>query len=190
MIKLNVLKKNVQWYKAITLAVFISVFCVTAFFYQPLVKAAINPEDTPEDTIVEKDKTVNTDPRIIVAMKTTMYDQVADDEDIDIMAQWIKQGAKDDDNFKNDIYTIIKNDCTNCHSKTSSMTRKVPYIPFASYEDIKPFTKIGPTNAKCLECHGDPILKNHSNEKYSGRVGSWFSQQRRSRNSFRFKQIP
>ena len=169
MIKINVQKKNVQWYKAITLAVFISVFCVTAFFYQPLVKAAINPEDTPENTIVEKDKTVNIDPRIIVAMKTTMYDQVADDEDIDIMAQWIKQGAKDDDNFKNDIYTIIKNDCTNCHSKTSSMTRKVPYIPFASYEDIKPFTKVGPTNAKCLECHGDPILKNHTNEKFSSK---------------------
>lgn len=99
-----------------------------------------------------------THPRIVAAMKTTMYDQVADDEDIEIMAQWIEQGARNDDSFKNDIYPIIKNDCLNCHSKTSTMTRKAPHIPFKTFEDIKKFTQIGPTNKQCMECHGSPIL--------------------------------
>ena len=92
-------------------------------------------------------------------MKTSMYDQVADDEDIEIMAQWISEGSKNDDFFKNEVYPIIKNDCLNCHSKTSTMTKKAPHIPFRMYEDIIKFTRVGPTNTQCLECHGSPVLK-------------------------------
>jgi cytochrome b subunit of formate dehydrogenase/nitrate reductase cytochrome c-type subunit len=138
------------------------VFFVMGIFFQPLAKAVPNPEVL----AVEKDKALSTDPRIIAAMKTSMYEQVADDEDIDIMAKWISEGAKNDDFFKKNIYTIIKNDCINCHSKTSTMTKKVPHIPFASYEDVKKFTKVGPTNDSCLECHGNSILNDPANKKF------------------------
>ena len=90
-------------------AILIGVLLAMAALDQPLAKAAFNSEGS----AVEKDKPVNTDARIVAAMKTSMYDQVADDEDIDIMAAWIKAGAKNDDTFKQDIYPIIKNDCVN-----------------------------------------------------------------------------
>ena len=162
MIKFNILEKSIRPRLVAVSAILIGVLFALGVFYQPLGRAVSKPENS----TAEKDKSANTDARIIVAMKTSMYDQVADDEDIDIMAAWIKAGAKNDDTFKQDIYPIVKNDCVNCHSKTSTMTKKVPYIPFASYEDIKDFTKVGPTNANCLECHGDPILNAQSNEKF------------------------
>ena len=162
MIKFNILEKSIRPLLVAAGAILIGVLFAMGVFYQPLAKAVSKPENS----TAEKDKSANTEARIIVAMKTSMYPQVADDEDIDIMAAWIKEGAKNDDTFKQDIYPIIKNDCVNCHSKTSTMTKKVPYIPFASYEDIKNFTKVGPTNANCLECHGDPILKAQPDEKF------------------------
>jgi len=162
MIKFNILEKSIRPRLVAAGAILIGVLFAMGVFYQPLAGAVSKPENS----TAEKDQSANTDARIVVAMKTSMYPQVADDEDIDIMADWIKAGAKNDDTFKQDIYPIIKNDCVNCHSKTSTMTKKVPYIPFASYEDIKNFTKVGPTNGQCLECHGDPILNAQSNEKF------------------------
>lgn len=146
MIKLNVLEKNVRSRLVVAGSVLIGVLFAMGAFFQPLAKAVSNSEVL----TAEEDKPVSTEPRIIVAMKTSMYDQVADDEDIDIMAKWINEGAKNDEFFKKKIYKIIKNDCVNCHSTSSTMTKKVPYIPFASYEDVKPFTKVGPTDASCL----------------------------------------
>ncbi len=165
MIKFNILERSALPHLVAAAAILIGVLLALGTFYQPLAKAALNSEGS----AVEKDKPANTDPRIVAAMKTSMYDQVADDEDIDIMVQWIKEGGKNDDFFKNNVYPIIKNDCTNCHSRTSTMTRKVPHIPFASYEDIKKFTKVGPTNAQCLECHGNPVLKDPPDEKFKSK---------------------
>ncbi|MBC8441816.1 MAG: hypothetical protein H8D87_19285 [Deltaproteobacteria bacterium] len=166
MITFNIQKK-VVWPR-IVIITFILIGVLLSFgifFYQPLAKAAPNPEST----AAPKDKPVITEPRIVAAMKTSMYEQVADDEDIDVMAQWIEKGAKNDDIFKKEIFSIIKNDCKNCHSPTSTMTKKVPYIPFASYDDIKKFTTVGPTDAKCLECHGDPILNDQHDEKFKSK---------------------
>ena len=161
------LPKRVVWPRIVTITtILIGVFLTFGiFFYQPLAKAVPNPESI----AAPKDKPVITEPRIVAAMKTSMNEQVADDEDIDVMAEWIKKGAKNDDIFKKEIFSIIKNDCKNCHSKTSTMTKKVPYIPFASYDDIKKFTTVGPTDAKCLECHGDPILNDRHDEKFKSK---------------------
>ena len=151
----------------VTGAILIGTLAVMGTFYKPVANAALNTEL--ENSAAGKDTPVSTEPRIIAAMKTSMYEQVADDEDIDIMAKWINEGAKNDDFFKKKIYKIIKNDCVNCHSKTSTMTKKVPHIPFASYEDVKPFTKVGPTDASCLACHGNPVLKNPPDEKFKSK---------------------
>jgi cytochrome b subunit of formate dehydrogenase len=165
MIKFNILEKSIRPRLVAVSVILIGVLFAMGVFYQPLAREVSKPENS----TAEKDKSANTDARIIVAMKTSMYDQVADDEDIDIMAAWIKAGAKNDDTFKQDIYPIIKNDCTNCHSKTSTMTRKVPHIPFTSYEGIKKFTKVGPTNAQCLECHANPVLKDPPDKKHKSK---------------------
>ncbi|MBU1341029.1 MAG: hypothetical protein KKE44_02820 [Proteobacteria bacterium] len=163
MYNINILEKKLRSRLMGLGFILISVlFLMGTALYLPIAKAAL----IPESEAAEEVKPEIIGPRIIVAMKTSMYDQVADDEDIDIMAQWIDDGAKNDDFFKNTIYTIIKNDCVNCHSETSTMTRKVPYLPFASYEDIKPFTKLAPTSESCLSCHGDSMLEEPSNEKF------------------------
>ncbi len=166
MITFNI-KKRVVWPRIVTITTILIGVLLTfgIFFYQPLAKAAPDPESI----AAPKDKPVSTEPRIVAAMKTSMYEQVADDEDIDVMAEWIEKGAKNDDTFKKEIFSIIKNDCKNCHSPTSTMTKKVPYIPFASYDDIKKFTTVGPTDAKCLECHGDPILNDQHDEKFKSK---------------------
>ncbi len=161
MIKIRILGRNIMLRLAAAV-ISIGILLAMSTVYE-------SRAETAESPAVEQDKSAGTDSRIVAAMKTSMYDQVADDEDIDIMAQWIQDGGKNDDFFKDNIYPIIKNDCVNCHSKTSTMTRKAPHLPFASYEDIKRFTKVGPTNAQCLECHGDPILKDHQNEKISSK---------------------
>ena len=163
MIKFNIRKRGIR---ALTIALTTGLIGILLtlgiFFHKPPATATPNPESSD----VKTGKLINTESRIVVAMKTSMNEQVADDDDIDVMAEWIKNGAKNDDAFKKDIFTIIKNDCKNCHSPTSTMTKKVPYIPFASYEDIKKFTTVGPTDAKCLECHGDPILNDSPDEKF------------------------
>ncbi len=87
-----------------------------------------------------KENSANNDPPMIVSMKTTMYEYVTDDEDIDKMAQWIKDGSKYDAFFKNEILTMMKNDCTSCHSTSSTMTDSAPDIPLSRYEDIKKFS--------------------------------------------------
>jgi cytochrome b subunit of formate dehydrogenase/nitrate reductase cytochrome c-type subunit len=155
MINFNRLEKSVLRRLVVAAAVLMGVLFATVVVYQPFTEAAVNPEDAN----AENEKVRAIYPRIVAAMKTSMYSQVADDEDIEIMAQWIEQGGRNDDFFKNEVYPIIKNDCLNCHSKTSTMTKKAPHIPFRSYADIKKFTKVGPTSTRCLECHGSSALK-------------------------------
>jgi hypothetical protein len=74
-------------------------------------------------------------------MKTTMYEYVTEDEDIDKMAQWIKEGSKYNAFFRDKIIPMMKNDCTNCHNTSSTMTDAAPDIPLSRYEDIKKYSK-------------------------------------------------
>ncbi len=161
MIKFNILARSAFPRRVAVFAALMGVFLAAGIFFQPISIAAIGAEGTD----IKKEIPVSTEPRIVAAMKTSMYDQVADDEDIDIMAKWIGDGAKNDEFFNKKVYKILKNDCVNCHSTASTMTRKAPHIPFASYEDVKKFTKVGPTDASCLECHGNPVLQKPPDEK-------------------------
>lgn len=89
----------------------------------------------------EKKNITDNDPPMIVSMKTTMYEYVTEDEDIDKMAQWIQEGSKYNAFFKNEILPMMKNDCTSCHNTSSTMTDAVPEIPLSRYEDIKKYSR-------------------------------------------------
>ncbi len=81
-------------------------------------------------------KTQYTTPAIVAAMRGSMFKHVTEEEDIDIVNQWITNGAtKEDPSFKL-VERIIKLDCANCHSKTSTMTGAIPSIPMQTYEQI------------------------------------------------------
>jgi cytochrome b subunit of formate dehydrogenase len=157
------LKKN-RWFSVLGALLGVALFL--AAFYSAYAPASTVASTGEEAAVVPKKQAAASEPRIIVAMKTSMYEQVADDEDIELMAQWIKDGAKNDEVFNKEIFPILKNDCRNCHSKNSTMTKAVPHIPFAGYADVKKFTAASPTNADCMACHGASFLQEPPEEKH------------------------
>lgn len=86
-------------------------------------------------------------PQLISSMKTSMYEYVADDEDIDTVQKWIDEGMKED-SFKAEVQPIMKADCTSCHSKSSTKTKAVPGIPLGKFEEVKAQASAGYTWAK------------------------------------------
>ncbi|MFH2133419.1 MAG: hypothetical protein ABIK68_23830 [bacterium] len=83
------------------------------------------------------------DPLLVNAMKTTMYEYVTDDEEIDSVGQWIKKGALNDGEFSDVILPIMKENCTKCHSVSSTMSDAVPEKPLAAYEDVIKYISAG-----------------------------------------------
>jgi len=81
---------------------------------------------------------------IIESMKTTMYEYVADDEEIEIVAKWIANGAKNDAFFKEEVLTVMEYDCQNCHSETSTMTDAAPDKPLTTYDEVLIYTMEAP----------------------------------------------
>ncbi len=92
---------------------------------------------------MDKVKAKYSDPMLVGSMKTSMYKHVADDADIDIVAQWINDGAKEDAFFKEEVMYIIEADCQKCHSKSSEMSGAITSMPFSSYEDLLEYTDKG-----------------------------------------------
>jgi hypothetical protein len=92
---------------------------------------------------IENIKLKYSDPILVTSMKTTMYEYVADDEDIEIVDKWIKEGRENNEYFENEVFPIIKEDCTNCHSRGSTMTDAVPNLPLSNYEDVMKYTMPG-----------------------------------------------
>jgi len=88
-------------------------------------------------------QTKYTTPELVASMKGSMYEHVAVDEDIDLVDQWIKNGAKKEDPMYEDVFEIISLDCADCHSKTSTMSKAIPSMPFESYKEIKAHTQSG-----------------------------------------------
>ncbi|MCH8886201.1 MAG: hypothetical protein IIC13_06395 [SAR324 cluster bacterium] len=86
-------------------------------------------------------------PLLVSSMKTSMYEYVADDEDIEIVQQWIDEGTKEDF-FKAKVQPIMKMDCTSCHSKSSTKTKAVPGMPLGRFEEVKAQASAGYTWAK------------------------------------------
>ncbi len=82
-------------------------------------------------------------PSLVAAMKGSMYKEVADDEDIVTVHNWIKEGSKQEGKLYEDVWKIIQKDCANCHSKTSKMSRAIPSMPFDTYEQVMTHTEAG-----------------------------------------------
>lgn len=92
---------------------------------------------------IDKLKARYSESLLVGAMKTSMYQYVAVDEDIEIIAKWVQRGSKNDDYFKNEVMYIIEADCQNCHSRTSTMTGAIPSMPLSSHSDILNYTEKG-----------------------------------------------
>ena len=92
---------------------------------------------------VDQIKTKYTTPELVASMKGSMYEHVAVDEDIDLVATWIKNGAKEDDAMYADVAEVINLDCADCHSKNSTMSKAIPSMPFETFKEIKSHTQAG-----------------------------------------------
>ena len=92
---------------------------------------------------MDKVKAKYSDSMLVGSMKTTMYKYVAEDSDIDLIAQWIDDGAKNDGVFKDEVLYIIESDCRKCHSKSSQMSNAAPTLPMTNYEEILNYTERG-----------------------------------------------
>ncbi|WP_353572099.1 NADPH oxidase family protein [Candidatus Albibeggiatoa sp. nov. BB20] len=79
---------------------------------------------------------------LVRAMQTSMYEFVSEDEDIDMVAEWIHQGAPQDV-FQQRIRPVLKADCTKCHSETSTMTYAKPSMPLSEYNEVLSWTPSG-----------------------------------------------
>lgn len=75
-------------------------------------------------------------PELVGSMRGSMYEYVTEDGDIDLVADWIKAGATEEDPNYEDVAEIIKLDCANCHSKSSKMKKAIPSLPLTNYKEI------------------------------------------------------
>lgn len=92
---------------------------------------------------MDKVKAKYSDPMLIGSMKTSMYKHVTEDGDIEIVAQWIRDGAQEDAFFQDEVMYIMEADCQKCHSRTSEMSGAINSMPFSNYEDILKYTEKG-----------------------------------------------
>jgi len=141
-----------EWYLIIGLFILFALFLP-----QGLVAESAATYETDYEGEIRED-----DARLVKAMKVDMYEFVADDEEIDIVEKWIKGGGEEDQLFKDEVLPILKENCTKCHSKTSTMSKAVPDMPLTTFKEIKQFTVAAPTEKQCLECHAEPALKDHT----------------------------
>lgn len=81
-------------------------------------------------------------PQLVSAMKTSMYQHVADDADIETVKTWIAEGSQEKA-YTKDIRPILKLSCTSCHNPSSTMTGAAPGIPLTSYKETLRYTEAG-----------------------------------------------
>ncbi|MGF1685151.1 ferric reductase family protein [Photobacterium japonica] len=78
---------------------------------------------------------VGSEPDLVRSMKTTMYEFVSEDESIEMVDEWIREGRAFD-RYQQDIAPLMKEDCTKCHSKDSTMTYAINTLPLQTYEEV------------------------------------------------------
>ncbi len=85
---------------------------------------------------------LGTEPDLVRSMKTNMYEFVSDDDAIERVADWIAAGSPKDQ-FEAEIKPVMQEDCTKCHSTTSTMTYAIPSLPLSHYEQVLEHTGSG-----------------------------------------------
>lgn len=81
-------------------------------------------------------------PALVSAMKTSMYQYVADDADIDTVSKWITSGKSEAD-YEKDIAPIMNTACVSCHNPTSTMTGAMPGLPLTSFKEVVSHSEAG-----------------------------------------------
>jgi len=90
---------------------------------------------------------------IVSAMQGSMYDEVSDDEYIEVVKHWVEIGSPEV-LYDTDIAPIMDEDCTDCHNVSSSMTDAMTSLPLTTYDEVKAWTKKGvPWSKLAVETH-------------------------------------
>jgi len=90
---------------------------------------------------------------IVSAMQGSMYDEVSDDEYIEVVKDWVEVGSPEA-LYDTDIAPIMDEDCTDCHSAGSTMTDAMTSMPLTTYDEVKELTKKGiPWSKLAVETH-------------------------------------
>lgn len=102
---------------------------------------------------VDKVKAKYTGSLLVSAMWGSMYEYVTEDESIVVVERWIAAGATEE-GYDDGVAQVMDEDCTNCHSRTSTMSEAMPSMPLTSYEDTKALTRRGlPPGKLLLQVH-------------------------------------
>ncbi|WP_082627215.1 ferric reductase family protein [Colwellia sp. TT2012] len=79
---------------------------------------------------------------LVRSMKTTMYEFVSEDESIDDVIDWIALGMPES-MYHDKIRPIMQEDCTKCHSTSSTMTYAIPSLSLSHYNDVMSLSESG-----------------------------------------------
>ncbi len=71
---------------------------------------------------------------LVRSMRSTMYEFVSEDESIERIADWIAAGGSEA-RFQQEILPLLQEDCTKCHSHSSTQTYAIPSLPLGSYQE-------------------------------------------------------
>lgn len=98
---------------------------------------------------IDKVKAKYTGSLLVSAMHGSMYEYVTEDESIAIVERWIADGATEA-GYEDGVVQVMEEDCTNCHSKSSTMTDAMPSMPLDSYEWTAKLAERGLPGGKLL----------------------------------------
>lgn len=128
----------------------VSLFCLTVLAALA-VAALLVVQSTGSSGLVDIDavKRKYTQSLLVGAMWGSMYEYVTEDESIHIVERWIAAGTPRD-LYDAEVRAVMAEDCTNCHSRTSTMTKAMPSMPLTSFEDVVALTPRGLPDGKLL----------------------------------------
>ncbi len=79
---------------------------------------------------------------IVRSMRTTMYEFVSEDESIEQIRQWAESGHSQE-GYESVVAPVMKEDCTKCHSLSSTQTYAIPSLPLTDYESVVSLSQKG-----------------------------------------------
>jgi len=98
---------------------------------------------------IDKVKAKYTGSLLVSSMRGSMYEHVTEDESIAIVERWIAGGATQA-GYADGVADVMDEDCTNCHSKDSTITEAMPGMPLTSHEDVVKLAARGLPGGKLL----------------------------------------
>jgi len=101
------------------------------------------------DMSVDKVKAKYAGSLLVSAMRGSMYEHVTEDESIAIVERWIAGGATEA-GYGEGVADVMDEDCTNCHSKDSTMTEAMPGMPLTTFEEVEKLSARGLPSGKLL----------------------------------------